>query len=599
MAHSSGQRRATEIFLTQFLICLSVSGALAGPTPVRHGEAVAQVYAEREQRAAWVAGPVLTRQARGLMGLIAAVGADGLDPEAYHLSTLHGLQALADPDGEPAWADAAAALRAESLLTDAFLTLGRDLARGRLDPEGLWDKWQPAAQRADPLPRLLTVLSGLPAAAPDAGTAAADTMAAALVACRPTQAEYQALQQALGRLADITAAGGWPAVEAGPVLHVGDRDARVPQLRARLLAVGVLTDPIPILGAPWHLAGDRLRYDAALVRAVRTFQLHHGLTADGVIGVQTLAALNVTSAARAIQVTLNLERWRWLPEDLGPRHIRVNIPDFSLSVVSAGVPELTMRAIVGRPDRPTPVLSGVMGWLVLNPSWTVPQKLAREDLLPKVAADPGYLAERGFRVFADWRPGASEIDPASVDWSAVVPADMAYKFRQEPGPRNALGRIKFLFPNDFSVYIHDTDQRGAFAGEQRCFSSGCVRVENPRGLLAALATPTSGRIDSTFTAALEAGETTSIGLPAPLPVHLLYLTAWVDVHGVLQFREDCYGYDRELAAALATREPAPQPAPPVELPLVAWSANPVPADPGPVHQVRTGPVSTWTNPGPE
>ena len=160
------------------------------------------------------------------------------------------------------------------------------------------------------------------------------------------------------------------------------------------------------------------------------------------------------------------------------------------------MPVLPLRAIVGRPERPTPVLSGTVSWLVLNPCWSVPQKLAREDLLPRVVSDPAYLAARGFRVFADWRPGAPEIDPERVDSRGVVPHDMAFGFRQEPGPRNPLGRVKFMFPNEFSVYIHDTDQRDRFRRRERCLSSGCVRIEDAETLLQALLSPAADGPDS-------------------------------------------------------------------------------------------------------
>ncbi|MBE0567311.1 MAG: L,D-transpeptidase family protein, partial [Krumholzibacteria bacterium] len=333
-------------------------------------------------------------------------------------------------------------------------------------------------------------------------------------------------------------------------------------------------------------------YDPALAAAVGAFQRRHGLAADGIIGPQTLAALNVPADQRALQVTLNLERWRWLPREPGPRHLLVNIPDFSLALVEDGVPTLTMRAVVGRPDRPTPVVSGLMQWLVINPGWSVPQKLAREDLLPKLAADPGYLLDRGFRVYADWRPGAAEIDPAGVDWRAIDPLHLGFKFFQAPGPRNPLGRVKFMFPNDFSVYIHDTDQRGVFAQDQRCFSAGCVRIEAPDDLLQRLALRGNAPAEAAVQTAMAGNKSVGLALAEALPVHLVYLTAWVETDGTLQFRRDCYGYDGDLAAALVAGARAPvaphRPLPPA---VIARAAAPAPTA---AHQVRTGPVSMWT-----
>ena len=197
-------------------------------------------------------------------------------------------------------------------------------------------------------------------------------------------------------------------------------------------------------------------------RASRRFQRRHGLEPDGVVGAGTAAALNVSAAERLTQIRANLERWRWITQELGERYILVNIADFRVGVVEAGREVLSMPAIVGTAYRRTPDFSGTMSYLEINPTWTVPPKLVREDILPKVRKDPAYLGQKGFRVFEGWSEGAREIDVAAVDWSQVDGESLSYKFRQDPGPQNSLGRIKFMFPNKFDVYLHDTPDKGLF-----------------------------------------------------------------------------------------------------------------------------------------
>ncbi len=215
---------------------------------------------------------------------------------------------------------------------------------------------------------------------------------------------------------------------------------------------------------------------------MKAFQRRHGLEPDGAVGAATAAALNVPASARVAQVRANLERWRWITQDLGERYILINVADFRVSVVEGSREVLSMPAIVGRDYRRTPEFSGKLSYVEINPSWTVPPKLAREDILPKVRKDPFYLADKGIRVFKDWSRGAPEIDPDEIDWSKVKGETMSFKFRQDPGPENALGRIKFMFPNKFDVYLHDTPERWLFARAVRDFSSGCIRVAKPMEL---------------------------------------------------------------------------------------------------------------------
>ena len=245
-----------------------------------------------------------------------------------------------------------------------------------------------------------------------------------------------------------------------------------------------------------------------------------------------------------------MERQRWVPSDLGPRHLRVNIPAFELEAVSDGRVVKTMRVVVGRTKRPTPVLSGRMTYLELNPYWHVPPRIARKDILPKVLADPDYLLQKGFRVFSDWTAKARELDPNEIDWTQVSQRRFPYKLRQDPAAFNALGQVKFIFPNEHSIYLHDTPAKALFKKERRSFSSGCVRVAEPRELAALLLEDRQSWDRERIAAAFDALEPKVVRLGTPMAVHLQYWTAWVDGADRVHFREDIYQRDHDLLRAL-------------------------------------------------
>jgi L,D-transpeptidase YcbB len=268
---------------------------------------------------------------------------------------------------------------------------------------------------------------------------------------------------------------------------------------------------------------------------------------------QCASTIGVPAAERLKQIRTNLERWRWITQDLGDRYILVNVADFKVEVVEAGREVLAMPAIVGRAYRQTPEFSGRMSYIEINPAWNVPPKLAREDILPNVRKNPDYLKEKGIRVFSDWREGAPEIDPAAIDWSRVEPENLSYKFRQDPGPENSLGRISFMFPNKFDVYLHDTPERGLFSRAVRDFSSGCIRVEKPLELAEYVLRDDPEWTREKILAAIDSRETRVVNLRNPLGIHLLYWTAWLADDGRVQFREDIYLRDAALYRALEER----------------------------------------------
>ncbi|KKL28294.1 hypothetical protein LCGC14_2376570, partial [marine sediment metagenome] len=295
--------------------------------------------------------------------------------------------------------------------------------------------------------------------------------------------------------------------------------------------------------------------DEQLEEVVRSFQKKHGLKKDGIVGPKTRAALNVPAKVRARQIELNMERWRWIPRNLGQRYILVNIADFKLSLIENGETVMDMRVVVGRTYRRTPVFSSKMKYLVLNPFWNVPMSIAVKDILPKLRENHNYLSLQNMTLYANWQNGAPPIDPGSIDWSKVNRRSFRYKLVQKPGPQNALGRLKFMFPNKFSVYLHDTPSKELFQKNIRSFSSGCIRAEKPVELAVYLLKDGSNWTREKIMAAINHGKNRSIGIPRPLNVHLLYWTAWVDKAGEIHFRDDIYDRDRPLDKALQERPP--------------------------------------------
>ncbi|MHB8765281.1 MAG: L,D-transpeptidase family protein [Deferrisomatales bacterium] len=493
--------------------------SVGGGEPLVYGRLEA-FYRQREHRPLWVGPAGVRPEASRLVEALQGVAAHGLDPLDYHLTPI--VARLAD--------EAPAALaELDLLLTDAYLRYATEVRTGRAGARPVEAEWLAELERDEPLA--------------EAEVALAEGRFPALLAGLPPQdARYRRLQEALAHLRAAAAAGGWRPLPPGGVVKFWDQDPQVPLLRARLRASGDLPDGAPDEG---QLLGPEL------AAALRGFQARHGLKPDAALGPVTRAALDVPMAERIRQVALNLERWRWMPRPLEGRAVFVNMAGFEVEVFEQGRPVLAMRSIVGRDYRQTPVFRKDMTYLVFNPFWNVPPSLAVQDLLPQVRRNPGYLAKEGIRVFSDWSARAEEVDPATIRWERLGKNRFPYKLRQDPGPRNSLGRIKFMLPNRFNVYLHDTPHRHLFEKTVRTFSSGCVRLEQPFDLAEYLLRGHPGWDRAAIEAAVESGETKVVWLRRPIPVYFLYWTAWVDDAGVLQFRDDVYDRDRDLVRALA------------------------------------------------
>lgn len=510
-----------------------------GGEPVRAWADVSESYLRRGYRPVWVTeGGGISPLADSLVAVLREAPTHGLHGGWYHLATVEALRRRIQGEerGRRDWDLADLDL----LLTDAFLLYGEHLLRGRVPEDQLPSERIAEARSAD-LPGVLE-------------RALADgAVRAALEGLAPAQPEYQRLRRALAQLREAQVRGGWERVEEGPTLREGEADPRVAAVRRRLLSSTEAAERT-LAQVPDSLAE---RFTPALAEAIRSFQHRHGLTMDGAVGAETVAALNVPVAERVRQVQVNLERWRWIPDSLGARHIRVNIAAFETEVWDGGEVVMRLRSIVGQRYRMTPSFSAPMRYLVLSPYWHVPPTIAAEDKLPEIRRDPGYLARLGYTLLeaGTERP----VDPRSVDWSAMTGEafNRRYGLRQDPGPLNALGKVKFMFPNTHFVYLHDTPDRHLFEQVRRDLSSGCIRVERPMELAAFLLAGDPAWSSEALEAAAAAGEERTVFLPGPIPVHVLYMTAFVDPEGHVHFRPDLYGRDAVVVEALAASTPDP------------------------------------------
>jgi murein L,D-transpeptidase YcbB/YkuD len=505
----------------------------AGGEPLHAVHALPALYTARGFEPVWLDDD---RATAALLDELEGAEAQGLVADHYHATLLRDLVAKLATRERRAGDDEEAGLLAdlELALSDAFLLYGSHVVSGRVDPESFDPEWIAVRREVD----LVVALER----AVEAG------VAQVLRELEPDAPEYRRLIDALARYRRLAAAGGWSAIGEGELLSLEElRSERVLALRRRLAVTGDLGPTSPAISSE--------TFDAELDLAVRAFQQRHGLEPDGKVGVKTLAELDVPVTERVSQLERNLERWRWLPQSLGEHHVRVNVPGYSLEEWRAGVPTLEMKVIAGRVYRRTPVFSGELSYLVLNPSWEVPPSLAVRDKLPLIREDVTFLERLGFEVLQGWGSDETTVDPATVDWSALGPGSFPYRLRQRPGQLNALGKVKFMFPNRFNVYLHDTPERGLFARAQRDFSSGCIRIERPLELAWNLLEGLDGWSPERLERVLASGASQTVVLAEPVPVHVLYFTAWASEDGRVHFRRDLYGRDVRLAAALASAPP--------------------------------------------
>lgn len=487
--------------------------------PLLARRALSNFYGATGYQRAWQS----PSQRQQLIEAIESVSRDGLDPADYHADVL---AELSNRPVQELSEDLQADL--DILFSDAFLMLGSHLLEGKVNPKTIHAEWS-ANRRQREMDQVLR-----------AALASGD-ISNALASLRPAHADYHRLTQARERMTRLLGRL-WLPIPAGPAIRPGDRDDRLIEIRHRLTALGDLPD--------YELAADPRRYTGELESALPAFQARHGLEPDGIVGRDSLVALNMLPIERVRQIDATLERWRWLPESLGDRFVLVNIAGYELKLIDRGTELLRQRVIVGQPFRQTPVFSDRIRYLVLNPTWTVPRTLMIEDQLPRIIRNPDYLESLNMQVYRGWGADRQRVDPATIDWATLSKDNFPYQLVQDPGPKNALGQIKFMFPNHYDVYLHDTPSQGLFGRVDRSFSSGCIRVERPFALAQQLLADDPQWSLERLLEVVDSAEPRTIVLPSPVPVYIQYWTAWVDDRGQLQFRNDIYNRDSRLIASL-------------------------------------------------
>jgi len=467
--------------------------------------ALQQRYAGRDWQPVWVATTGLQPQGEALLGALERLQRSGALPASADVATASARRGSTAP---------ASLAEMELLLSSAFISLA-------VDPADLL--------AGGPHPQAF-----------DAAAAGADT--GQLHQWLPPDPTFWRLRAAIDGYQAIVARGGWPTVSAGPKLEPGARDGRIRQIRQRLLASGDLVGG----------TAEPDVYDDALLDAVKRFQARHGLKPDGVIGFGTIDALNVPADARLASMIFNLNRLYTQGRDWGDNYVMVNLAAAQLKLVQSGTITASYNVIVGRRDRPTPELDSAISRMEFNPYWNVPAGIYAKDFLPKLRKDPGFINHyQNIKVYRASEP-ANEVDPTTIDWFSPEAKQMRLRLRQDPGPENALGPAKFLFPNSYDVYLHGTNKPSLFANADRFLSSGCVRLPDPLGFAELLLKSDPNWSRAKIDAAVEARTNRGVPLATPLPVHLVYDTAWVDEAGTVQFRADVYGRDRK-GTAIAQR----------------------------------------------
>ena len=508
-------------FYLQSFVTEEIQDEGASSEAVRSG--LNKFYDKRVFEPAWLEGLSLSDHAVVLIKDICSANEAALLPVSYNPGLL--IDVLNNAAEAPSHITLAAL---DLQLSRAFLLLADDHFSGRIDPEVL--PYEVFLER-----RIVTLDSVMEESLSRPAPA---SFSASL---QPNHFHYRRLLDALNHYRDLEERGGWPMIESNEVLEPGIKDSTVSILRRRLLISGDLI----------HTPGEEHNalYDVNVATAVARFQTRHGLLVDSLVGPSTIEALNVSVEDRIRQIERSIERWRWLPQDLSDRYVLVNIPAFKVYGFDEGAQALEMRVIVGSEynEQYTPVFSDRMDYVVFRPYWNVPHSIASEEIGPKALSDSTFITRNGYEILA----GERIVTPDAEAIEKLIAGQ--YRIRQQPGPRNALGLVKFIFPNRHAIYLHDTPADHLFERHERDLSHGCIRLEDPPRF-ASYVLGKQGWNAESIQGAIYSGDRQEVSLDDPIPVYLMYLTTSVDEDGTVFFYDDVYGFDAELAKMLAKRK---------------------------------------------
>lgn len=526
---AQAERATLSEAMARYLACYPVELVVRNkqlPVISRREVCLSAVYNENGNQPLWVTENGPTTKAEVIWKFLQKAEDEGLDPGDYQVDEIEAL-----------WEETtlSALARLDTLITFNAVKYVHDVSHGQIEPYLANPELFEEAGKPDFDPLLLVeVLQNT------------DDLDRYFEQLPPQNLHYQDLKQGLTMYRELNTDTGWEPIARGKTLRQGDSDPRIPLIRARLAKLaGEISDE--------HFSEI---YDEDLVLAIMRFQELHGLKRDGIIGKNTMAALNTTPAERLEQIKINMARWRWQDDDFDNEYVLVNIADFYLYIYKEEELQLLMPVIVGKFQHQTPVFSDRIKYLEFNPFWNVPTSIAVEEDLPKLRENPNYLVSKNIRLFSSWREDAVELDSTIIDWPLITKSEMAgYRLRQDPGPSNALGQLKFVFPNHHSIYLHDTPAKNLFEEDTRSFSHGCIRVSDPAGLALYMLQRQEENWDREAVRELiDAGERKVVLLKPSLPIHITYQTAWVDKTGEIHFNTDIYGRDELLKQALFNNE---------------------------------------------
>lgn len=495
------------------------------PSIVRKNVCLAAIYHESGAGPLWVFEDGPGMRAAIILKYLKNAGNEGLDPADYQVEKIEDL-----------WTDLSfkSLAKLDTLLTYNMVKYVHDVSYGQLKPYMVNPElFAEAGERGfDPLAMVETIL-------------ATENLDEFFQSLPPHHRQYRGLKNGLFQYGLLKYSGEWQVLADKKSIRPGDEDERIVEIRKRiaLLENANMKD---------SESGNSSVYDDELLEKVVLFQQSHGLKQDGIIGSNTMRELNKSPEDRLAQIKVNMARWRWQAHALGDKYILVNIANYRLYTYEAGELEFSMPVIVGKFQHQTPVFSDTIKYLELNPYWNMPPTIAINEELPKLRKNPNYLIEKNIRLFPNWHEGEVELDSTVIDWSMISPSDMArFKLRQDPGPFNALGRVKFVFPNRYSVYLHDTPSKKLFSEQIRSFSHGCIRVSEPEKLAVFLIDEEGSEWDRALVNDLiNLGKRKVLRIRPPIPVHITYQTAWVDKNDQIVFNDDVYGRDEKLYNAL-------------------------------------------------